>query len=230
MLAVVIVEGVAILLLGLLVLGLLRSHAEILRSLHELGAGADLGATPRRPVTVEIGTRTGADVSGVMPDGTVAAIGVVGSEQNTLLAFLSTTCTTCMPFWDTLAGRHEVPADTRVVIVVQDEDSDKRLARLPTTDVPVVKSTAAWEAYEIPGSPHFVLVEGPTGRVLGEGTGNTWAQVLDLLGHATQMSPTTREYDHDHPDNPARIDAELAAAGIEPGHPSLYRSLEPPQS
>src|SRR4051812_49320596 len=39
--AVVVAEAGAIVLLGLLVAGLLRSHAEILRRLHELGAGMD---------------------------------------------------------------------------------------------------------------------------------------------------------------------------------------------
>src|ERR1700761_1533483 len=39
MIGLVIAEAVAIALLALLVAGLLRSHAEILRSLHELGAG-----------------------------------------------------------------------------------------------------------------------------------------------------------------------------------------------
>ena len=42
MLAVVVAEGVAIALLAVLVLGLLRSHALILRALHELGAGLEL--------------------------------------------------------------------------------------------------------------------------------------------------------------------------------------------
>ena len=42
MLAVVIAEGVAVVLLGVLVLGLLRSHALILKALHELGAGLEL--------------------------------------------------------------------------------------------------------------------------------------------------------------------------------------------
>ena len=42
MLAAVIAEGVAIVLLGILVLGLLRSHALILKALHELGAGLEL--------------------------------------------------------------------------------------------------------------------------------------------------------------------------------------------
>jgi hypothetical protein len=61
-LAVVIAEGVAVALLAVLVLGLLRSHALILRALHELGAGLELekdaaaagrGASPR-PVGVSI--------------------------------------------------------------------------------------------------------------------------------------------------------------------------------
>ena len=42
----VIAEAVAIALLGLLVAGLLRSHAEILRALHELGAGQRRSAWP----------------------------------------------------------------------------------------------------------------------------------------------------------------------------------------
>ena len=46
-LAVVIAEGVAIALLAVLVLGLLRSHALILKALHELGAGLELEKQPR---------------------------------------------------------------------------------------------------------------------------------------------------------------------------------------
>jgi hypothetical protein len=55
-LAVVVAEGVAIALLGVLVAGLLRSHALILRSLHELGAGLELekGAGAPGPVPVEL--------------------------------------------------------------------------------------------------------------------------------------------------------------------------------
>ncbi|NAZ88376.1 hypothetical protein GTR00_20125, partial [Kineococcus sp. T90] len=41
LLAVVVALAVAVALLGLLVAGLLRSHAEILRSLHALGAGRE---------------------------------------------------------------------------------------------------------------------------------------------------------------------------------------------
>ncbi len=64
MLAAVIAEGVAIALLAVLVLGLLRSHALILRALHELGAGLELEkeataaagheSSPVGPVAVQI--------------------------------------------------------------------------------------------------------------------------------------------------------------------------------
>ena len=43
------VEGVVIAVLALLVVGLLRSHAEILKRLHELGAGLDPDAALLRP-------------------------------------------------------------------------------------------------------------------------------------------------------------------------------------
>lgn len=223
MLAIVIVEGLAIVVLGLLVVGLLRSHAEILKSLHELGAGVEVDAAPRRAVPVEIGARTGRDVIGTTPDGSAAAIGVVGAPQHTLLAFLSTTCVTCLPFWDEFNGRPELPAGTRLVVVLQDQDSDKRLRTLAGPTLTVVKSSTAWEDYEVPGSPHFILVEAGTGRLLGEGTGNTWDQVHDLMAQASQGLLVADPADRD---NPTRIDAELAVAGITQGHPSLYQSLD----
>jgi hypothetical protein len=58
--AVLIIESVVLVLLTLLVAGLLRSHAEILRRLHALGAGLDPDtlATPvslSRPVDLRAG-------------------------------------------------------------------------------------------------------------------------------------------------------------------------------
>src|SRR4051794_39035481 len=109
MVAVVVAEAVAILFLGLLVAGLLRSHADILRSLHELGAGledderaavpgpAPMGRDPHAP-SPAAGTGEGHDVSGVLLDGSAAGIGVVGTSTDTVLAFLSTTCMSCEPF------------------------------------------------------------------------------------------------------------------------------------
>ncbi len=79
-------------------------------------------------------------------------------------------------------------------------------------------SSAAWAEYRVPGSPYFVLVDGPAGRVRGEGTGATWEQVSTMLRQANDdASDDGRE---------VRIDRELLAHGIVPGDPSLFRTAE----
>jgi hypothetical protein len=100
------------------------------------------------------------------------------------------------------------------VVVVQDEDSRSRLRELAGPDLDVVASSRAWSDYGVPGSPHIVHVHGPTGRVVGEGTGHSWEQVMDLLAQGNEVVPDR--------DNAVRIDHELAAVGIGPGHPSLH--------
>ena len=64
----------------------------------------------------------------------------------------------------------------------------------------------------MPGSPYFVLVDGPEGRVRGEGTGANWDQVWNLLRQAADDS------------NEQLIDRELLSHGVAPGDPSLYRT------
>jgi hypothetical protein len=217
-LALVIAEGFAIALLGLLVAGLLRSHAEILRALHDLGADLD----PESSGKVSSGTRvaslrtedTAHDISGQRLDGSAAAVGVVGAQHDSVLAFLSTGCTTCQPFWAALREGGTAATNTRVVVIVQDEDSVSKLRQLAGPDLDVIASSRAWLDYGVPGSPHIVHVHGPTGRVVGEGTGHSWEQVMDLLTQGNEGTPDR--------DNATRIDHELAAVGIGPDHPSLH--------
>jgi hypothetical protein len=235
-LALVIAEGFAVALLALLVAGLLRSHAEILRALHDLGA--DLDPAGSRPVIS--GSRvpslrsedTAHDVSGQRLDGSAAAVGVVGAQHDSVLAFLSTGCSTCLPFWGALRDGATAAGDTRVVVVVQDEDSVAKLTELAGPDLEVIASSRAWLDYGVPGSPHVVHVHGPTGRVVGEGTGQSWEQVMDLLaqGDGTrQAAAATADRDAADRDNATRIDHELAAVGIGPGHPSLHAD-DPPET
>jgi hypothetical protein len=91
MAAVLIMQTVAIVLLGVLVVGLLRSHAEILRQLHQLGAGIDpdAGAGVTSPVAAPVRrtASTGFDVTGTTPADEEVRIGVVGARQSTVLAF-----------------------------------------------------------------------------------------------------------------------------------------------
>jgi hypothetical protein len=171
------------------------------------------------------------DVTGRTLDGEAIEIGLVGAPTNTLLAFLSGTCYTCEPFWQALAEGVQVPGGARVVAVVQDGDSLSRLQRLAGPDLLVVASDQAWRDYQVPGSPHFVYVDGPSGRVAGEGTAATWEQISDLVAHANSSDRTT-SIDLLPPgrDNPERVDRELMAAGIGPGHPSLYPDAAPETS
>ena len=45
-------------------------------------------------------------------------------------------------------------------------------------------SSDAWDAYEVPGSPYFVFVEGTSGRLVGQGTAPDWDQVVRLMTEA----------------------------------------------
>jgi hypothetical protein len=241
----VVAEAFVIALLLLLVAGLLRSHAEILRRLHDLGAGLEgEGASPtdhRFHVMPGIPSPgDGAadderlDLAGTGLGDEALSVRVTGVDHATLVAFLSSTCLTCQRFWDAFADAGpDLPPATRLVVVTKgiDEESPSKLAELAPDGVPLVMSNAAWDDYQVPGSPYFVLVDGPTGRVRGEGTGLDWPQVRNLLGQATD--------DADHLDALAagrvrkpssdaareqRVDRELLEAGVPPGDPSLYRT------
>ncbi|HUI47231.1 MAG TPA: hypothetical protein VL119_00945 [Acidimicrobiia bacterium] len=237
---ILVVESVVLVLLTILVAGLLRSHAEILRRLHELGAGLDADDTDDTDDTgapgVSGSTRTrsvdlrsdpagsfvpAADIRGSGLRDDALNVSIVGAPHRTLLAFLSSGCLTCQEFWTALGGDPralELRDDVRVVVVAKDaqEESVAALRRLAPKDMPVVLSSEAWSHYRVPGSPYFVLIDGPAGRVRGEGTGATWQQVATLLQQAADDAGDTRRE--------VRIDRELIAHGIEPGDPSLYRT------
>jgi len=227
--AIIVIEAVVLVLLTLLVAGLLRSHAEILRRLHALGAGLDPddASTPialtravdlRSADTDTFAAAVDLDGAGLRDD--ALHVSIVGARHRTLLAFLSSGCLTCQTFWEAFADPPglDLPDDIRLVVVTKDgnEESLSALRKLAPAAVPVVMSSAAWTDYRVPGSPYFVLVDGTVGRVRGEGTGANWEQVKNLLRQASDdASDDTRE---------ARIDRELLAHGIEPGDASLYRT------
>jgi hypothetical protein len=215
------IETVVLVLLTVLVAGLLRSHAEILRRLHSLGAGLD----PDAPVPVAMAASRpspldhfvdASDVDGVGLGDDAMHVSVVGTRHQTLLAFLTSGCLTCRGFWDAFANPRalDVPDDLRLVVVAKDatEESISALRKLAPRTLTVVLSSAAWEAYNVPGSPYFVLVDGPDGRVRGEGTGTSWSQVWNLLRQAADDS------------NEQLIDRELLSHGVAPGDSSLYRT------
>ena len=203
MTAAIIGLALVVALLGLLVVGLLRTHAAILRSLHDLGIGEEALAGPA-PTPRHRGLRSpsvppsapptsgllGAahDLVGSTPDGGVASIAIQGTVRTTLLAFLSSGCTTCGDFWRAFATdeRRLVPGgDTDIVIITRDadEESPSAIAELAPPDVTTLMSSQAWDDYDVPVSPYFILVHGQQG-VVAEGTNTAWASVVELLDRA----------------------------------------------
>jgi hypothetical protein len=200
--AIVSVETVLLVLLVVLVAALLRSHAEILRRL-----GPEETAAPRVPAPpASIRSDTGApELAGATPAGDALKLTLDGPP--TLLAFLSSGCTSCARFWETL-GERRLPTGLEPVIVTHGPEREQRskLRALAPKSVPVVMSSEAWVEYAVPGSPYFVLVE--DGQVRGEGVATTWDALTSLLGDAVEEQ--------------RGIDERLAAAGIGPDHPSLF--------
>jgi hypothetical protein len=206
-------ETLLLVLLLLLVAGLLRSHAEILRR---------LGPPDQEPDRLpEPGARSGGrearDIAGTTLAGDALMIGLGRSSPPTLLAFLSSGCGVCEGLWEDLrAGRpQELPPAVRLVAVVKDAraESPSRLQALAPTSVPVVMSSAAWKRYAVPATPYFVYVE--NGHVQGEGSASGWKQIVSLLRDATADAAH-------HNGGGDDVEQVLGAAGIGPGHPSLY--------
>lgn len=202
---VVVIETLLLVLLAFVMVGLLRSHAEILRRLPDEGHESSSDGAQSQPIVLEDrdadatttmpahlpgprGTVTPAhDVVGRTLDGSASVTPVATAGSPTLVAFLSSGCLTCRTFWDGLrTGAHEpMPGDARVLVVTKDPqfESPSRLRDLASEDVPVLQSSQAWGDYGITMSPYFVMV-GADGEVRSEGAASSWEQVRSLLTDA----------------------------------------------
>lgn len=209
---VVVIETLLLVLLAFVMVGLLRSHAEILRRLpdedHETSSAGpqpqpivmedrDADATPAHSASGPSmpahlpGPRAmvtpAHDVVGRTLDGSATVTPVATAGSPTLVAFLSSGCLTCRTFWDGLrTGAHEpMPGDARVVVVTKDAqfESPSRLRDLAPEGLPVLQSSQAWGDYGITMSPYFVMVGGD-GEVRSEGAASSWEQVRSLLTDA----------------------------------------------
>jgi hypothetical protein len=218
--AIVSVETVLLVILVVLVAGLLRSHAEILRRLGPEGDRAP--RAPRRAAGAPA-----PPIEGPTPDADALALDLAAPGAPTLLAFLSSGCSACAAFW---AGLNEarLPAGVQPVVVTRGADRERpaRLRELAPRGVAVVMSSQAWADYAVPGSPYFVLVDG---TIRGEGVATTWPALSSFVADAIA------EYRHAGivgagDDGTARaltIEDTLAASGIGSDHPSLYPGRSP---
>jgi hypothetical protein len=228
MVALVSVETVLLVILVVLVAGLLRSHAEILRRLGPAappgspGSEADApgpGAprAPQRPAG-----SPAAPIAGTTPHDDAIALDLAAPGGLTLLAFLSSGCSTCAAFW---AGLHEarLPAGVQPVVVTRGADREQvgRLRELAPPGMAVVMSSQAWADYAVPGSPYFVLVDG---AIRGEGVATTWPALSSLVADAIadERGAGVGATGVDGSARALTVERTLAASGIGPDHPSLY--------
>lgn len=248
MTALVVGLTVAVGLLGVLVAGLLRGHADVLRALHQLGvdldpaspAGRPAGAVPvdapgRRPTPARPAATDVVDLTGQTPAGDAVSLAVAGVRHDTLIAFLTSGCATCRAFWEALrAGPPDVPGGARLVAVTRgpDAESPGAVAGL-AGDIPVVMSTEIWDHYDVPYAPYFVYVSGPASKVVGEGVAAGWEEVRTLVANAVADGTTTpRDTAARESGGGARsradrrrdqeVDRQLRAAGFQPGDPRLH--------
>jgi len=209
------------------VVGLLRSHAEILRRLAAIEGGDPEGRSAPAPVFA--GGERASDVAGETLAGDAVKVRLGEGSPTTLLAFLSSGCAACGPLWESLCQDARVPADARLVIVVKgpEQESATRLRELVPRGREVLMSKLAWREYSVPASPHFVLVDGGSGRIAGRGTAASWEQIASMVEQA--VSDTAQAATDSAPsrarttsERAGRAENALAAAGIAAGHASLY--------
>jgi hypothetical protein len=232
--AILVIFAVILCLMGALLIGLLRSHAATLRSLAELEER--LPRPPNLPHR-DSDAPTAYDISGQTPLGDALSYPVASMGSSWLLAFLSSGCGTCEAFWASLATRATagLPGNIDILVVTKDRatESPSRVLDLSPADIPVVMSSAAWEQYAVAGSPYFVFVDS-SGRIAGEGTARTWAQVKSLFRDFLFDIDLSSRFDFSRlasvdrspiailpRDDIARDDAALDAAGLRRGDPSL---------
>lgn len=235
-------ETLLLAILSLLVVGLLRSHAEILRRL-ESGRPSRRPSEsqpdefdPRlaRPSDDELGGAA-SEIVGTTIEGDARKIAFPPGGPGTLIAFLTSGCTVCREFWGALAD-DPLHHGTNLLVVTKDSshESPSKLSRLAGESIPVVLSTAAWESYEVPLAPYFVYVDGQSGRIHGEGAASSWGQLKSLFTDFLfdrDVASTTRSLETagGHGARIARVDATLTESGIVEDDPSLYESPQLPE-
>lgn len=219
-----------------LIIGLMRSHADVLRKLDSLGVRLDstsdtshqVDLAPRKSQALAGQSLSSTEISGVTPEGESVAISLEVGDKPTLIGFLSTTCSSCSVFWERFTSSTvELPSGIYRVILVTlspDEESPTRATNLRRGSADAIMSSKAWQDFGVPGAPYFVLVNG--GQLLGEGTAATVDALTQFLDDASgDLSWDKRRFsDRTDRDREEIVDRELKEAGIEPGDPRLYHS------
>lgn len=104
----------------------------------------------------------------------------------TLLAFLTTTCAPCRPFWEMLAdpdGRRSLGTKVVVVTPSPSMENRQRAEELTPAGVELHMGSETWFGYGVAQAGTFVLVQDrPDGRP-------PWEHFGEVLGEATPAGP-----------------------------------------
>ncbi len=224
--------AVVVALLVMIVAGVLRSHAEILRRLDQLGVRIDEpdhehGTLSISPKQAPLGQEVAPAFSGISPDGDPVSISPASGGDPTLLAFLSTSCSSCAAFWEYFdSSLIRIDGNRYRVVVVtlgSDEESPTRAGKLRSGGVDVVMSSEAWQAYEVPGAPYFVAVEPGSGAIVGQGSTTGVPSLTTFLSDSVgDQSWDRATRDKTDAERERLVDDELRRAGLEPGDPRLH--------
>jgi hypothetical protein len=217
------------------IVALLRSHADILRRLASLEERAEGGAlaAPAQPAAVPVGggeVTAAGPISGTTLHGDSVSLSFGPGSPTTLIAFLTSGCTSCAPLWEGLHQARDLASlAARVTVVTHDStrESPTRLERLAPSGTEVIMSSAAWADYGVPGSPHFVLTDG-AGGILGRGSALSWSQLQTMVADARADAHRAADTARTTSERVERSQNALASAGIGPGHPSLYPGASDP--
>jgi hypothetical protein len=109
-----------------------------------------------------------------------------GQQGHTLLAFLTTSCAPCFPFWKMLsAPSPETTFGVRVVVITPSSsmESERAVAQLTPAGTQVHMSSSTWFAFGVSKAPSFVLVQS-----LDE-EGDPWDGHARVLGQASVDLP-----------------------------------------
>jgi len=190
-------------LLILLVIGLLRSYGELVRVLDAgIKVNIDQGASQTLPMASSMAA-PGTEAPGIAGEtlsGGARVVATSGAEDHLLVAFLSSGCGSCVPFWRELrANQGRLPdLEAEVVVVTKGVDREEpgKLQELAGSDVQVIMSDESWSAYDVPLTPHFALIDRSGGTIIGEGSSADPTALADLMRRAAAdaRNVTRREF------------------------------------
>jgi hypothetical protein len=127
------------------------------------------------------------------PDGAAEAGTTEPGTIETLLAFLTTSCAECQPFWEMLADakiRDDLGAQVAVVTPSRSMEDERLARRLVPDGAHLHMGSETWFEYGIGRAASFALVRSPSngpppweevGKVLGTANVETPEELIGLL-------------------------------------------------